>query len=464
MTSQPVHDRLDRSPTWTIQGVFDPDKTGQDFSYTIGLHELGLPELHLWASPTDGPDPGDGWAFSHRDRTAILNQLASRMVDGRLAPGSTVVEKFDQGHVSVTFQIGTPGDREALEALGIAPGAEVLPVHWSLEREPIGPSLPMSPAARQAAFDEYASVVRSLPPRRAAAPEGWQLTPIPDFGADERFGPRTPVVLARAAQLWSSADLRPWIGESLPFASMGSLMWPATVSHALARPAGRTQALQELEREAERLVEHVVVGRSGEWRRAAHAIGKRHGFEPDEWDRLAETAHHALAEMTMSVLCVEAVADLAGQDLLLAARGPWIAACDPGCALPGPAWSAGPNVVRAVRRVLRPLALHEWSAIVHAHDEAHAGEAYAELSWELRQRYFTQAAGMPWRKLADLPAGREVKHLVRRGQDWPLMVEWASCLSALLTHRPAYSAEQVATFVAPVRHLLPDLERVVNAL
>ena len=44
------------------------------------------------------------------------------------------------------------------------------------------------------------------------------------------------------------------------------------------------------------------------------------------------------------------------------------------------------------------------------------------------------------------------------------MVEWASCLAALLTYRAEYSAEQVATFVSPVRHLMPDLERVVNTI
>ena len=44
------------------------------------------------------------------------------------------------------------------------------------------------------------------------------------------------------------------------------------------------------------------------------------------------------------------------------------------------------------------------------------------------------------------------------------MVEWASCLAALLTYRAEYSAEQVATFVSPVRELLPNLERVVNAV
>ena len=87
VTTQPVHDRTDRTPTWTVQGVFDPDVKGQNFSYTIGLHDRGLPELHLWASPTDGDDPGEDWAFSHHDRCQILNELAFAVIDGRAGSG-----------------------------------------------------------------------------------------------------------------------------------------------------------------------------------------------------------------------------------------------------------------------------------------------------------------------------------------------------------------------------------------
>ena len=272
MTTQPVHDRLDRTPTWMVQGVFDPDVKGQDFSYTIGLHDRGLPELHLWASPTDGDDPGDDWAFSHRDRGLILNELALKLIDGGLGPGSTVVRKFDQGLATVTFEVQPPGDRDALEALGIAPDAQVLPLTWSLERSAVGPLSPLPPQDLQTAFDEYAGLVRSLPARRPAAPDGWDLPPIPRLRAEGRFGPRTPVVLARAAQLWSTDDLAGWIEAILAFASRGSLMWPATVARALARSAGRAPALAELEREGMLLVEHVLEARSQEWRRC----GSRH--------------------------------------------------------------------------------------------------------------------------------------------------------------------------------------------
>ena len=130
-----------------------------------------------------------------------------------------MVNKYDQGHATATFTVQPPGDRDTLEALGIAPDAQVLPVTWSLERTPVGPLTPLSPQDLQTAFNEYADVVRSLPADRAVAPDGWQLPPIPDFSGEDRFGPRTPVVLARAAQLWSTRNLEGRIEATLGFAS-----------------------------------------------------------------------------------------------------------------------------------------------------------------------------------------------------------------------------------------------------
>ncbi len=302
MTTQPVHDRTDpRRPGWSRES--STRRCGVNFSYTIGLHDRGLPELHLWASPTEGHDPGNDWPFSHRDRALILNELAFKLIDGRLGPGSTLVRKFDQGLATVTFEVQPPGDRDALEALGIAPDAQVLALTWSLERQPVGPLTPLAPQDLQTAFDEYAGLVRSLPARRPAAPDGWDLPPIPDFHVEGRFGPRTPVVLARAAQLWSTHDLAGWIEAILAFASMGNLMWPATVARALARSAGRTQALEALERDAQLLVEHIIKSRSQEWRRAVRVLGDRHGLAAGEDERLADTAHHVLAQATVAVLC-----------------------------------------------------------------------------------------------------------------------------------------------------------------
>jgi hypothetical protein len=64
---------------WEVVGVFDPDGDTPHFSYTVGLHTHGLPELHLWARPSEGVDPGEDWAFNERERGALLNSWARRL-------------------------------------------------------------------------------------------------------------------------------------------------------------------------------------------------------------------------------------------------------------------------------------------------------------------------------------------------------------------------------------------------
>jgi len=105
---------------WRVQAVFDADGLGGDFAYTIGLHSVGLPELHLWARPTCGDDPAPDWKFSSRDLGALLNEFARLQLGGDLVVGSVVERSFDGGMARVRFEVDPPGDRAALEALGIA--------------------------------------------------------------------------------------------------------------------------------------------------------------------------------------------------------------------------------------------------------------------------------------------------------------------------------------------------------
>ena len=90
MTALGHHHR--RTPDWQVQSVFDPDGEGHDFAYTIGLHERGLPELHIWARPPIGDDPGEDWMFSCNDRCRILNEVAWRLIDGEVRVGPLVLQ------------------------------------------------------------------------------------------------------------------------------------------------------------------------------------------------------------------------------------------------------------------------------------------------------------------------------------------------------------------------------------
>lgn len=468
MTTHPVHDLLDRHPSWVVQAVFDPDRSGQDFSYTIGLHELGLPELHLWGSPTDGDDPGEDWSFSIRDRHGVLNEVAFRLVDGRCGIGHTWSESYDDGESVVTFTLQPPGDREFLQAFGIAPNAQVLPLSWSLRRPPIGELGPLAPNDLLAASEEYAQLFRA----RGAdvqAPPGWGLPRFPSYDPGELFGPRTPVVLARAAQLWSAPDLLPLMRTLLPHAAEDVLTsWIARALSA-ARQSGRLAAAAKLEQETPNLVEHVIAADPERWARAMT------GLEPDYPRRdegsqatIEANARRWLTQAAFSTLLTEAVLDVATERTRLGGRGPWLAGFGHHSMVIGPEWAAASGIRRAVRMLLRPLDLDVWREIVAQYDAGRdaANSRYNELCWRLTLMLQTTACAMPWSKLSDLPAGREVVEAIplplRAATTWHAMEEWASCVAALMTHRALFSSAEVDAFVEPVRELVPGLERAVN--
>ena len=155
-------------PFWQVQAVFDPDGLGGDFAYTIGLDSVGLPELHLWARPTSGDDPAPDWKFSSRDLGELLNEFAGMQLGGDLVAGSVVERSYDGGMARVRFEVGSPGDRAALQAFGIARGALVLPIRWSLDRGRAGEPHELDDEARQEARLEYAAVAQRPNPSASA--------------------------------------------------------------------------------------------------------------------------------------------------------------------------------------------------------------------------------------------------------------------------------------------------------
>ena len=189
MSSQPQHDTYE-DPSWQVYGVFDPDGDKPDFSYTVGLHDRGLPELHLWAQPDRGHDPGADWKLSQRDRGHLLNEFAELALRGRLGVGTQVDRRYDDGSVLLRFHVGEPADRDVIEAYAVAPAAVVLPVHWSLERAPEGVLSPMAPEHERAAAAAYEEIVAGLARDRRPAPRGWSLPRTPTYEPDQRFGPR----------------------------------------------------------------------------------------------------------------------------------------------------------------------------------------------------------------------------------------------------------------------------------
>ena len=72
----------DPSPGWQVISFLDPAGTGSDLAFTEGLSAFGLPELLLWARPTEGFDPGADWLLTHRERSRLLNRWAVELMPG----------------------------------------------------------------------------------------------------------------------------------------------------------------------------------------------------------------------------------------------------------------------------------------------------------------------------------------------------------------------------------------------
>ena len=228
-----------RTPDWQVTAVFDPHGEGQDFAYTVGLFDRGLPELHLWARPSLGDDPGADWMFSPQDCFLILNELAWKLIDGEVAIGDGWEEPYDDGLVTCRFRLDPPGDRDELQALGIMPGAEVLPVRWSLHRRSDRPAA----AARQEG--RCSARPRSTPPswpvsattrpsptagrcRRRSSPAG-------SSARSRRWWPRGwPSSGRRTRSTWATC-----CGPATTMLQGGSITWPVAAAHALARDVGR---------------------------------------------------------------------------------------------------------------------------------------------------------------------------------------------------------------------------------
>ncbi|HET7326767.1 MAG TPA: hypothetical protein VFJ14_05705 [Nocardioidaceae bacterium] len=473
----PPHDTATVAPFWRVQSVFDPDGTGKDFAYTIGLHERGLPELHIWARPSLGEDPGLDWMFSNRDRTGVLNELAGLLVAGRLSIGSEVTREYDEGLAQVTFRVEPPGDKEALEAYGVPPGVDVLPVLWSLRRAPEGPLAPLTPEAEEQAHTLFLEISRGLDFTREAPP-GWELPSMPWFDVGQRFGPLTPVVLARAAQLWQADDntLRDLLHSAVATSAGFSLSAATVMATATARPAGRRVHVEVLHDACHDLVDHLTEHSEAARHRFSRIIQMLH---PQQWSSLDRANRSDLRlnlggllhYLTVGCLAVEAVADLADQPLLLQARGPWVAGLRGEHVLSDPAWRAAPQVIKAVHWLLAPCDAQTLSKVADVHYLAVVrgivgAEGYGDVCARLQSWALTSAANCSWNDvLCALPGGQPLLWTAR-GADIgsaPLLESWATCVASALTHRARLSTEDVHTFAVPFAADLPHLEGVLNA-
>jgi hypothetical protein len=466
---------VDQLPFWKVQGVFDPDGGGADFSYTIGLASRGSPELHMWARPSLGDDPGHDWAFSLRDCCGILNELADLLLRGEIGVGSRLTRTYDGGLATVEFRVDPPEDRLDLQAFGVDPAADVLPVRWSLRREPTGELAPLSDRALEEARRAWTGLISGLDRSRRMPPE-WTVPKRPSFAPGQRFGPLTPLVAARGAQLLQAdADtLGALLRGATTVEATGSLSWPVTHARAVARSVGRSDQLGALETAVRRLVTRTTKGAAWSAMVADNFGDLRRAGTMADYERAASNLGDVLRTATLACLSTQAVSDVAEPDLLLHGLGPWEASRHVDGLAGLPPWRAAPHVLEELRRLLSSRNAEALNMIGLLHDTTMRWESandqtrrYCELETRLTGWALTSAAACPpvLALLQGTPAGEQLARGAGQGLGTsrldPLQ-EWATCVTSALTHRQRLTAEEVELFVWPVRSVLPGLDRVLN--
>ncbi|MDQ6641093.1 MAG: DUF4262 domain-containing protein [Actinomycetota bacterium] len=410
MTAPPEHDSPTK-PFWIVQSVFDPDDPWRDFAYTIGLAERGLPELHVHCRPSFGDDPAPDWRFSQRDMAIVLNDIAARVLRGVAEVGNSWSSEYDAGMSVVTFRIDPPGDRDELEAFGIAPGAEVLPVRWSLDRGVRGRRVALTSTERRRANASYDGLLDRVSGREAAPP-GWALPAKPTFAVNQRYGPRTPLVLARAAQIWLADPevLANFLKIALGVDRGGSVMWPAVCAAAEGRRLGLDDAVDLLRDDVIALVQRFDSAPLS--RRWSETVDVWLGDDADavpaaERQRLRRSMSGLLADATFAALAVEVLGEAATESTRMAGQGPWLSAQVSEGAAPGRAWDVAPAVVGAVRGLLSDCNAGALLTISRSHTHAELSDPdYGDVISRLLGWSVSSAASCPpFREV--LPAAAE---------------------------------------------------------
>ena len=393
-------------PFWQVIGVFDPDGKGGDFAYTVGLASRGLPELHLWARPSEGHDPGHDWSFNPRERAMLLNQFAQAFLDGQITVGDEVVDEFDGGAATCTFRLDPPVAREELEAFQADPDARVVAIRWSLTRVPEGPLGPVDAAIEPRIRDAVEQVIAGLDSAATAAlPARWNPTAGGagvDLSPEQRYGPLTPLVVAYGAQV-ATAD-QATLSRFLDYAMLADQgVSPRSVlglTAAAGRPVGRTAAVAAVREAVEDLVA-LVVGKGGPTRRWRDLVTELGGEMPrTERDHFSSALRNLFGTAVAALLATATVDDVLDDDVRLAGYGPWVwATCSPLEA--PPAWRADAETLATARDLFANLTVDGLLSLADVLDEQFGADDvgteddHTRLGRWLAGQSVTGACGLP---------------------------------------------------------------------
>jgi hypothetical protein len=434
--------------SWRVRSFRDPAGTGGDGAGTAGLAAGGLPELQLPARPSHGGDPGEDWVLGRRDCRLLLDELAGLVLTGRLRPGDVLRRDVDGGAARLELTLGPPVDAATLcptvgPTVGpplLPAGTPVLPVRWSLGRQPVGACRPPEAHQRRVARSWLRRLADSRErPGRDSASSWPSPGRHPDFAPEQEWGPMTPVVhaFARAVTTASPPRVARFLARVSDVAGVVPTGRVVALATAAARPVGRTQAVAGVDRLAE-LVADDVLG-DGPASPAAAAVLRHLTFTGWRGDPHAGARGLLLAGIRAALSCL-VVVDVAGERVRWAALGPWLAAASPSGLDAGGPWVAPAPVLAQVRGWLAPLGERAVDRVLMVQDRPDS--THQELVRLLRGIALTHGlcTGPASTLLEGTPAGEVAAALP--GRDGAL-TELACCLAVVLG-RPELLAPRCA--------------------
>lgn len=303
------------APFWEVIAVWDPDGNGSDFAYTRGLSRAGLPELHVWARPDHGDDPGADFLLSQRDLTVLLNRWASELLDGTLAPGSERVLDLDLGASRTVFTVGVPVGPDTVDAFQLDADTRVLPLRWSIERTPIGPLLTLT-------AEEEAARTRRLTRLNACRVGPYAAAGFPD---PVDVGPYSAAV-STAARLLAAADVRVLREIFMRALDPDLALRPEGVlglAAARARPVGLVAATERVRALASQVTSQYTGGtvESPRWSALVDDVGPF--LDAEERRRFSALLEDGARAVVAALLTVEVLGHVAGADLEAVAETWW---------------------------------------------------------------------------------------------------------------------------------------------
>jgi hypothetical protein len=305
------------NPTWDVISVFDPDGTGSDFAYTVGLADHNVSELHVWARPTDGTDVGLDFKLSPRDMQALLNRCALQLLDGELTAGSRFTETFDGGLCHADFTVGDVVTRDSVDAFQADETATVLPLRWELFRDPEGDTVAVDD---ETACDIQAAALRWRGVAEDVGADHETLAAFGDIRTDpgQQCGPWGAVVTAVSAAVLAQEEKSVYdLGVYASYVRH-DLLAALGVIQAVARPHGRTQAVNDCLAEA-RTDAAKLVDTAGDL---------FEGLSPHDGEMMAGAMERALGVVLGVAYAGWAVKDLIDETVFETATGVVSASCD----------------------------------------------------------------------------------------------------------------------------------------